>query len=82
MHIRYNGADQAHSESPETDQQTQPARRAPHCRDAQLIDENRAYFIGTDERGMRYEIILVADDREADLWIAIHARPTPYQKNW
>lgn len=47
-----------------------------------LVDGNRAYFIGTDERGVRFEIILVADDRDADLWIAIHAMPTHYRKNW
>lgn len=47
-----------------------------------LIDDNRAYFIGTDERGRRFELILVADDRDADLWIAIHALPTNYRKNW
>lgn len=47
-----------------------------------LIDDNRAYFIGTDERGRCFELILVTDDRDADLWIAIHAMPTNYRKNW
>jgi hypothetical protein len=37
---------------------------------------NRAYFIGIDSRGREFEIILAADDRDADLWHAIHALQT------
>lgn len=47
-----------------------------------LIDANRAYLIGIDSRGIRFEMILVADDRNADEWILIHALPTHYRKNW
>jgi hypothetical protein len=83
-HTGCYGAGKAHGESPEAHrQQAQPLLAA--LRNAGmplLIDENRAYFIGTDERGVRFEIILVADDRDADLWTAIHALPTRYRKNW
>jgi hypothetical protein len=47
-----------------------------------LIDDNRAYLIGTDGRGVRFEMILVADDRDADTWVLIHAMPTHYRRNW
>ncbi|MCA4760895.1 hypothetical protein H8Z51_19245 [Mycobacterium avium subsp. hominissuis] len=47
-----------------------------------LVDGNRAYFIGTDARGIRFELILVADDRDADVWVLMHAMPTHYRKNW
>ncbi len=47
-----------------------------------LVDSNRAYFIGTDSKGVRFEFILVADDRDADVWVMIHAMPTHYRKNW
>jgi hypothetical protein len=43
---------------------------------------NRAYFIGIDSRGREFEIILAADDRDDDLWHAIHALQTHYRKNW
>jgi hypothetical protein len=36
---------------------------------------NRAYF-------REFEIILAADDRDDDLWHAIHALQTDYRKNW
>jgi hypothetical protein len=44
-----------------------------------LIHRNRAYFIGTDGRGRRFEII-VADDTYDDLWHAIHALQISYPK--
>lgn len=47
-----------------------------------LMAGNRAYFIGTDGQGVRFEMILVADDRNADDWTMIHAMPTRYRKNW
>lgn len=47
-----------------------------------LIDDNRAYLIGIDSKGIRFEMILVADDRDADEWTLIHAMPTHYRKNW
>lgn len=47
-----------------------------------LIDGNKAYFIGTDERGRRFEMILAADDRDADVWVMTHALQTRYRKNW
>ncbi|HTH89466.1 hypothetical protein [Mycobacterium sp.] len=37
---------------------------------------NRAYFIGIDSRGREFAIILAADDRDDDLWHAIHALQT------
>ena len=43
---------------------------------------NRAYFIGIDSRGREFEIIQAADDRDDDLWHAIHALQTRYRKNW
>jgi len=43
---------------------------------------NRAYFIGIDSRGREFEIILAADDRDDDLWHAIHALQTLNRKNW
>lgn len=43
---------------------------------------NRAYFIGIDSRGRKFEIILAADDRDDDFWHAIHALQTHYRKNW
>ena len=43
---------------------------------------NRADFIGIDSRGREFEIILAADDRDDDLWHAIHALQTRYRKNW
>lgn len=46
-----------------------------------LVHQNRAYFVGTDSRGIRFEIILVVDDYDADVWIAIHAMPIHYRKN-
>ncbi|MCV7358496.1 hypothetical protein [Mycolicibacterium fluoranthenivorans] len=47
-----------------------------------LVDGNRAYLIGTDSKGVRFEMILVADDRDADSWTLIHAMPIHYRKNW
>jgi hypothetical protein len=47
-----------------------------------LLDGNRAYFIGIDSRGVRFEMILVVDDRDADEWVMTHALPTHYRKNW
>jgi hypothetical protein len=47
-----------------------------------MISGNRAYFIGIDAQGRRFELILVADDRDADEWTLIHAMPTRYRKNW
>ena len=47
-----------------------------------MIDGNRAYLIGIDSRGVRFEMILVADDRDADTWVMTHALPTHYRKNW
>jgi hypothetical protein len=46
------------------------------------IHRNRAYFIGIDSRGREFEIVLAADDRDEDLWHAIHALQTQYRKNW
>jgi hypothetical protein len=34
------------------------------------VHRNRAYFVGTDSRGIRF-----------DVWIAIHAMPIRYRKN-
>lgn len=45
-----------------------------------LTDRGRAYFIGTDTRGREFEIILVSDDDDDDLWIALHALQTRYRK--
>lgn len=53
-----------------------------HAGNPLLIDDNRAYLIGIDSRGVRFEMILVADDRDADTWILIHALPTHYRRNW
>lgn len=47
-----------------------------------MVSGKYAYFIGIDSRGVRFEMILVADDRNADEWILIHAMPTDYRKNW
>ena len=44
-----------------------------------LLDRNRAYFIGTDSKGVELEIILVADDDDPETWVAIHAMPTHYR---
>lgn len=46
-----------------------------------LVDLNRAYFVGIDSRGSQFEIILVADDVDEDLWHAIHALQTRYRRN-
>ena len=46
------------------------------------IHRNRAYFIGIDSCGREFEIVLAADDRDEDLWHAIHALQTRYRKNW
>ena len=45
------------------------------------IHRNRAYFIGIDSRGREFEIVLAADDRDEELWHAIHALQTRYRKN-
>jgi hypothetical protein len=47
-----------------------------------LIEGNLAYFIGTDERGRRFEMILAADTRDDARWFLIHALQTSYRKNW
>jgi hypothetical protein len=46
------------------------------------IHRNRAYFIGIDSRGREFEIVPARDDRDEDLWHAIHALQTRYRKNW
>lgn len=46
-----------------------------------LIDLNRAYFIGIDSRGRRFEIILAAHDADEGLWIAVHAMQIRYRRN-
>ncbi len=51
-----------------------------HAGNPLLMDGRRAYFIGTDSRGVELEIILVAEDD--DTWTCIHAMPTNYRKNW
>ena len=45
------------------------------------IHRNRTYFIGVDSRGREFEIVLAADDHDEDLWHAIHALQTRYQKH-
>lgn len=39
---------------------------------------NRAYYLGTDSRGVELEIILIAEDD--DTWTCIHAMPTQYRQ--
>lgn len=51
-----------------------------HAATPLLVDGNRAYYIGTDTRGVELEIILVAE--EDGSWTCIHAMPTSYRKNW
>ena len=36
---------------------------------------------GIDSRGREFEIVLAADDRDDDLWHAIHALQTHYRKS-
>lgn len=45
------------------------------------ITRNHAYYIGIDTRGRAIEIILVADDVNADTWVCIHAMPIAYRRN-
>ncbi|AOE44311.1 BrnT-like toxin [Gordonia phage Eyre] len=45
-----------------------------------LVDGNRAYYIGTDNRGIELELILTANPDGS--WTCIHAMPTHYRKNW
>lgn len=37
-------------------------------------------IIGTDDRGIELELVLVPDDRR-DGWTIIHAMPTSYRRN-
>lgn len=50
-----------------------------HAGNPLFIDGRRAYYIGTDSRGVELEIILVAE--ADDTWTCIHAMPTNY-RNW
>jgi hypothetical protein len=45
-----------------------------------LVDDNRVYFVGIDSRGRQFEIILVADDEDDELWHAIHALQTRHRR--
>lgn len=46
-----------------------------------LIDGNYAYFVGIDTRGREFEIILAADQKDDELWVAVHALQTRYRRN-
>jgi hypothetical protein len=80
--VPIHGTDQDDSSGPPTYLQTRSSRGPSSCRDAPLdTHRNRAYFICIDSRGREFEIVLAADDRDDDLWHAIHALQTHYRKN-
>lgn len=76
------GTDQDDSGGPSAYLEARPLVALRHAGMPLDIHRNRAYFIGIDSRGREFEIILAADDRDEDLWHAIHALQIRYRKNW
>jgi len=52
---------------------------APAC--AELVAEvgDQAMYVGTDDRGLEIEVILVPNDRDPNAFTVIHAMPTDWR---
>lgn len=48
---------------------------------AELVAEvgDQAMYVGTDDRGLELEVILVPDDRDPNAFTVIHAMPTDWR---
>lgn len=46
----------------------------------EAVDDDGYLYIGTDDRGVELEIVLVPDDRHEYGWAVIHAMPTAFKE--